>query len=67
MNSRLVSFLEYNDVFYTSQFGFRKGKVISTAILTFTESIPAARDNKEQSVGFSCILVKHLLWLIMIF
>lgn len=58
MYNRLVSFLEFNNIFTNSQFGFRKGRGINDALVKFTESILNAIDKKEQSVGLFLDLSK---------
>lgn len=58
MYNRLISFLEYNNVLTNSQFGFRKGKGINHAILSFTESIFNAKDNRDQTLGLFLDLSK---------
>ena len=58
MYTRLVSFMERNNIFCTTQFGFRKGKGINSAILSFIESILNARDKKEHAVGLFLHLSK---------
>lgn len=58
MYNRLVSFLEYNNILSNSQFGFRKGKGINNAVISFIESILNAKNNKEQTVGLFLDLSK---------
>ena len=58
MYNRLISFLECGNVLSNSQFGFQKGKGISNAILSFTESVLNARDNRNQTMGLFLDLSK---------
>jgi len=58
MYNRLVSFLECNNILSNSQFGFRKGRGINNALLSFIESILTAKDNKEKTIGIFLDLSK---------
>ena len=58
MYSRLVSFLEKNNYFSSSQFGFRKNKCINDALFGFIKDVLDAKNNKQQSLGLFLDLSK---------
>lgn len=47
LHTRVVEFLEANNVIFTNQFGFRKGHNTSHAIIALTEIVRNALDNNE--------------------
>lgn len=58
MKSRLVNFLETQNIFSTSQYGFRKGKSTTKAAFKMIEEILQSLDDKENTVGIFCDLSK---------
>ena len=51
MCSRLLKFLEKNNIFFDNQFGFRRGHSTEHAILSIVDKIQRAIDDKEFSCG----------------
>jgi len=51
MYNRLICYLESNDILYEHQYGFRKGHSTDLAIVTVTENIQKALENKESVLG----------------
>ena len=58
MYNRLIDFLNKNDVFYSSQFGFRANHSTTHAILQITDKIQNAIENKLFSCGIFLDLTK---------
>ena len=49
--TRLINFLQINDIFSNFQFGFRKKHSTSHALLTFIEKVTQALDNHSHMLG----------------
>ena len=51
MYKRLYTFLDYNDIIYDSQFGFRQQYSTSHALINITKNIRKALDNRNIGCG----------------
>lgn len=49
--NRLETFCNENNILCNSQFGFRKNRTTETALITLTEAIIKAMENKQHTVG----------------
>jgi len=58
MFNKLLSFLYKNKILTEAQNGFRKGKLIETAVQTFNEIIQEALDKVTHSIGMFIDLTK---------
>ncbi len=67
--TRLVSFLDHNNIISSTQYGFRKGKCTSDAINSFMEFVVKSLDNRmktmsvflDLSKAFDCVHHKFLI------
>ena len=50
-DNRLEKFMEQNKILSDSQYGFRRNRSTSLALLEMTEEITNAIDNKKASIG----------------
>ena len=53
-----MAFIDSNQILYKSQYGFRKQKSTSLAIIELVEEITNSLDNHESTVGFFIDLKK---------
>ena len=58
-HSRLMAFIDSNQVLYKSQYGFRKQMSTSLAIIELVEEITNSLDNHEATVGVFIDLKRH--------
>ena len=64
-HSRLITFIDSNQILYKSQYGFRKEMSTSLAIIELVEEITNSLDNHEYTVGVFIDLKRHSIQLIM--
>ena len=63
-HSRLMAFIDSNQVLYKSQYGFRKQMSTSLEIIELVEEITNSLDNHEATVGVFIDLKRHSTQLI---
>ena len=63
-HSRLMAFIDINQILYKSQYGFRKEMSTSLAIIELVEEITNSLDNHESTVGVFIDLKRHSIQLI---
>ena len=67
MYNRLLAFINYNNLLYKYQFGFRKGYSTNMALIVLMDKILNAIDNGEVVLGVFWTLARHFLLSTMIF
>ena len=63
-HSRLMAFIDINQILYKSQYGFRKQLSTSLAIIELVEEITNSLDNHESTVGVFIDQKRHSIQLI---